>query len=247
MKYLQRIFDDLKNGENIDLYLTIIAAVLVAILNLVGFASSTLLNSLSLAIFALIASAILGNRYRLDDIQDKLNRSNEPPLTDEYPQSRDGDIERATEIWWIGVHAMAFLRRYRKTLQEKLKNGDKLRVLLVDPNGMALSMVAARNPGKISFERERANIVASLQDLYDLKSIAPQNMEIRVIDDPLMYGGCIVNPDKNDGMIYIVRYTYQTGFRPRFTYRRKSEWYEFIKSEFQSLWNRGKTWEENAG
>lgn len=140
-----------------------------------------MLNSLSLAIFALIASAILGNRHRLEDIQDKLNLANESVITDEYPESRDDDIERATEIWWLGVHAMAFLRRDRKLLQEKLKKGNKIRILLVDPNGTACSMVAARNPGKISFEREKVNILASLQDLSDLKTIAPENLEIRVI------------------------------------------------------------------
>lgn len=242
MNSLKRILEDIKRGENIDLYLTVVMAIVVAVLNLFGFASSALLSSLSLAIFALIASAILGNRHRLDDIQDKLITDGGTKITDTYPESRDEDVANASEIWWFGVHAIVFLRKYRKVIEQKIKKGIKVHVLLVDPDGKSLGMVAARNPGKPSTDREKASILTSLSDLCELKAIAPAKLEIRIIDDPIMYGGCMLNPDKANGIIYIQRYTYQTGIRPRFTYRPKSEWFEFTKSEILSLWNRGKEW-----
>lgn len=130
MKPLQRIIEDIKRGENIDLYTTVLVAIILAILNIIGLASPVLLNSLSLTVLALITSAILGNRHRLEDIQDKLVQSSETGITDEYPEWRDEDIERATEIWWFGVHALAFLRRYRKVIEGKLRKGSKVRVLL---------------------------------------------------------------------------------------------------------------------
>jgi len=68
MVFLKRILDDIKHGENIDLYVTVILAIIISILNAIGLANSALLSSISLAILALLASAILGNRHRLDDI-----------------------------------------------------------------------------------------------------------------------------------------------------------------------------------
>ena len=62
MRFLRRIWDDIKQGENLDLYLTVLAAIVLAILNLAGFAVSSVVNSFSLAILALLAVAMLGNR-----------------------------------------------------------------------------------------------------------------------------------------------------------------------------------------
>ncbi len=242
MKILQQIVDDIKQGENLDLYLTIATALVVAGLNLLSITPPNLLNSLMLAIFAIIASSLVGNRHRLDRIQKKLGETNKDVILKEYPDELENEIERANELWIIGVHAIAFLRSYRSSVEIKLKKGKSIRVLMVDPDGHASSMVAARNPGKLSIEREKANIIASLNDLMELKTIAPSKLQIRVIDDPLMYGGYMINPENRDGAIYIQRYSYQTGVRPKFIYYPESEWFGFVKSEFQSLWNRGKDW-----
>jgi hypothetical protein len=62
MAFIKRILEDLKRGENIDLYVTVILAITVATLNAVGLSqNSQLINSLSVAILALLASAILSN------------------------------------------------------------------------------------------------------------------------------------------------------------------------------------------
>jgi len=53
---LRRIRNDLRQGENIDLYLTIAAAVAFVALNLAGVASTALLAPLTLAVLALWAA-----------------------------------------------------------------------------------------------------------------------------------------------------------------------------------------------
>jgi hypothetical protein len=116
-----------------------------------------------------------------------------------------------------------FLKSFRAQLESKVKRGRHVRVWLVDPAGHACSMVAARSPGKLSIEREQANIRASLNDLMDLKNTLASKLQIKVIDDALMYGGYIINPDSRDGVIYIQRYSYQTGVRPKFIYHSESE------------------------
>jgi hypothetical protein len=242
VKFLQRIADDLKRGENLDLFVTIVGALIVAIMNLFGVAPQGWMDTLGLAVLALLASSILGNRHRLDDIQKKLRQSGGDNVLKEFPPELEDDLERASEIWLFGVHVLGPLRFNRSVLENNLIRGNLIRVLIVDPKGVAPSMTAARAPGKLSVERERASILANLDDLCELKKIAPSKLEIRVIDDPILYGGYMLNPDDYDGVIYLRRYTYQVGFTPRLVYRAKNQWFELTKTEIRSLWNRGTEW-----
>ena len=245
MVFLKRILDDIKRGENIDLYVTVTLAIIISILNAIGLANSALLSSISLAILALLASAILGNRHRLDDINEKLDKGNDKIISTEFPTNAADDFRRASEIWIVGVNANAALKyNYRTIIQEKLKAGDcKIKILLVDPDSPACEMAAARVPGKLSIERERANIFANLNDLCDLRKLNPDKIEVRVVNDPLMYGCYILDPDKIHGVIYYRRYSYQMGRKPKLLYRPAgNEWYDFIKAEVKMLWQMGKEW-----
>ncbi len=245
MVFVKRILDDIKCGENIDLYVTVILAIFISILNAIGIGNSALVNSLSLAILALLATAILGNRHRLDDINGKLDKGDDRQINTQFPDTITDDFERASEIWIVGVYANSALKyRYRTIIQEKLKRGGcTVKILLVDPNSPACEMAAARVPGKLSVERERANILASLNDLCDLIKINPSNIEVRVVNDPLMYGCYILDPDKSHGIMYYHRYSYQMGRKPKLLYRpANNEWFDFIKTEVRMLWQMGKEW-----
>jgi len=245
MVFLKRIVDDIKRGENIDLYVTVILAIIVSVLNAIGIGNSALQNSLILAVLALLASAILGNRHRLDDINEKLDKDSDNQINSDFPASALDDFKRASEIWIVGVNANAALKySYRTAIQEKLKKGEStVKVLLVDPNSPACEMAAARTPGKLSIDREKANIIANLSDLGDLKKLYPKRIEVRVINDPLMYGAYVLDPDKPHGVIYYRRYSYQMGIKPKSFYRpANSEWYDFLKTEVKMLWQMGKDW-----
>ncbi len=57
---LNRVIDDLGCGENIDIYATVVVALAVAMLNLIGFNQQSLIDSVSLAVLALLASSMNG-------------------------------------------------------------------------------------------------------------------------------------------------------------------------------------------
>jgi len=243
MRSLHRVFEELKRGENIDLYVTVVVALIVAILNLFGIAPQNWLSSLNLAVLALLASAILGNRQRLEDIQENLTQTAESDISLDFPSELDSDLDRASEVWLMGVHVSSTLGHKYAVLESKLQEGATIHALIVDPDGAACAMAAARHPGRLFVERERALITASLNGLCDLKMIAPDKLEIRIIDNPLPYGGFMLNPGKSDGAIYLKRYSFQTGLRPISVYRPKNRrWFDFIKSEINALWNHGTEW-----
>lgn len=242
MKTLQRLWEDLKRGENLDLYITVLVAFIVAFLNIFDIAPQNLLVSITLAVLALLASALLGLRHRMDDLNQKISTTGEMDIQVEFPANIQNDLENASEIWLIGSHLTGPIRHYFTLFENKLRQGKTIKVLVHDPESSACLMSAYRSPGKTYIEREKASILATLGTLGELKKIAPKRLEIRIIDYLLPYGGYMINPEKSDGAIYLTKYTFQTGTLPKIVYRHKSRWYDFTKSEIMSMWNHGKEW-----
>jgi hypothetical protein len=242
MKFLRRIFDDALNGENIEFVVLLPAAIVTVVINLLGLVNSIWILSIILAILTLVASGILGNRHRLEDINLKLPIKTSKAFLRDFPTKQISiDIGKSSEIWLFGVHITPALTHHRSALENRLRSGKLIKVLIVDPNGHAVNMTAQRTQGVPPVELERANIVANIQDLCELKKINPQKLEIRIIDDPILFNGYLLNPEKSDGIVYLRRYTYQAGFTPKFIYQKNldKEWFELTKAEINSLWNRG--------
>jgi len=72
MQLAKQIWEDIRQGENIDLYITIAFAIVLTVLNLTGIASQSLVAPLSMAILGLLAVTALGNRYRIERVLQEL-------------------------------------------------------------------------------------------------------------------------------------------------------------------------------
>ena len=75
MKMLQRIWEDIRQGENIDLYVTATIAIVLTALNIVGLAPQSWIAPISLAVLGLLAIATLGNRYKMEQVIQKLTQN----------------------------------------------------------------------------------------------------------------------------------------------------------------------------
>jgi hypothetical protein len=64
-RYLREAWNDISNGENLDLYIIIPTALVIGILN---FASSTL-SAITLGILAMMAHSLLSNRKATNNLQ----------------------------------------------------------------------------------------------------------------------------------------------------------------------------------
>jgi hypothetical protein len=72
MRTFQTIWQDIRAGKNLDIYVAIAMAVAVAILGVVGTASLTLIISAVLATLALVANGLLANRREDEGIRNAL-------------------------------------------------------------------------------------------------------------------------------------------------------------------------------
>jgi hypothetical protein len=247
MRVFQRVWKDIQQGENIDLYVTVTLAIVLAILNVVGVAPSPLIDSITLAILALITIAILGNRHRLEVIIERTSLATDRILLEEFPPEFISELEKAKEVWLTGIHQSATMTAYYSLFEKKLKKGDNLRVVLVDPNGAACKMAAMRFPGRVSEDQERIRILSTLESLCELKKIAPSKLEIRTIDYLLEFGAFLLDPETPEGAAYLQRYTFKTlggARKPKLIYRRRDgRWYDLVCAEIHALWENATPWD----
>jgi hypothetical protein len=245
MEFFKRIVSDIRKGENIDLYFFAFAALTLAILNGLGLASKTLVESVTLALLGLLAAYSLGIRDHLNGISSKLTGTNNL-LYDELPSDlRDAAISNSKELFIIGISLSRTVATFYSQLEQKLKDGQKIKILVVDRNGEAAKLLPQRIYRPITNQRLSDKISDTLLLACSLHSKAPDQIEIRTIDFPIPFGCFASNIELSDSSIYIEYYSYKTTRDLPcvvVSSRKDPHWYNVYKTEILNLWNAGQKW-----
>lgn len=247
MKTLQRIWKDIRRGENIDIYITIALVFILGIFNFFSPSSSTLIFTVILAALGILAVSALKTEHHFEEVIQNQGRAKDL-FMNEFPATMHDDIVNASELLMIGVTLARTVKTYYSEFEGKLRKGHVIKVLLIDPEGPAVEMAETRNFGRADPDRTRSDIRAIIQDLIELQKIAPDKMIIRTIQNPLTHGVIAVNPDSPRGVLYMENYPYRTlgGSKPKYILRAgQDEWYGFFKDEAQILWKNGKDWKSS--
>lgn len=247
MKTFRRIWNEIRRGENIDVYLTIILAASLSIITITGIYSPTIeqIVALLLGLLALFAISNLRNLHATEQLSEQLSNAATATFLKEFPSTLQDDFTSASELWLVGVSLARTIRENYSKIERKLQKGHTIRILLVHPDGPASEIAASRPYPKAEAEQTRRQIRESVSYLCKLKSVNPGKLEIRTIQNPLTHGIMATNPDTTAGILYIEEYPYQTtgSILPRFILRAKDAyWYDFYKSELYNLWNSGSDW-----
>ena len=248
MKYFRQIWEDIKQGENIDLYVTVPIAIGLAIFNIVGVVPSQLLEPITLIILSLIAISLLGNRNTVKKLAKEITQNTDSVFYREFPSSFKRDIEDSKEVWLVGITLTDTLRNNYAVLKQKLQLGHRIKVMLVHPDSPAIEMAEYRNFRPTDVIRARREAKESLKDLCNLSKVAvvPNNLEIRTIQHPLSYAAFGVNLESSSGTLYISHFAFrmEAGSEPKLVLRMKDgHWYDFYKREIYNMWGLGVEWQ----
>lgn len=249
MGVMRQIWSDIRHGESIDLYATIVIAFVVVVLSLFGFASPMLVQALTLTVLGLLAISNLVNRYRLEQLAERVVASTEDLFMDEFPTRFKSDFESVKEAWLIGVTLRKTITEYSTMIEDKLRKGHRLRVLLVHPEGAAIEMAGSRYVALVptgGYHQSREKQVKdSLAWFCGLRRIAGDRLEIRTIHNPLTFGATCLEPETASGILYLEYYPFRTtpNSVPKLVLRAvDGRWYDFFKKEVQMLWDSGQEW-----
>lgn len=239
MKWFKKIWLDIQNGDNIDLYVLIIASLVIASLS---FFDPNLVKeqipALTLTVLGVLAVSALNTRRIVQNVKKIPSVSN--IFLDEFPDELEREMELATGLWLVGVRLSTPLKRYYSMLEHKLEQGHSINVLLIEPIPDVVQFAEMRAYARASVERTCTEISSSVDDFCKLKKISPENLSIRTIRHPLGYGFIGINPHSSFGKIYISNYPFKTkgGSLPKFILTTDDEkWYDLYKEELYNLWD----------
>jgi hypothetical protein len=250
--WLTRISEDIKRGENVDLYLVLVAAVGLVGLDLIGVGSGTTtwVITVNMAVLTLIALSLLGNRHRLERIEKKLDQSPEGVFLAAYPDTLRGDMRRAKTLWMVGQNLSTTTNRYRPDVLYLLKQGGSIRFMVINPNSSA-NQAATQRVYQYTDETHHQDLVhTSLALMRGLQKEYGSRVDIRTSDYVPSLGFLGIDIDEQNGVMYIETYPYklEVGDVPRFVIRpHDGAAYGWFKQHLLNWWEDGKPWVTPAG
>jgi|GEM_PF-1110923 len=220
----------------------------------------------------LAVSAIIERYRKLDAIHKSVDRSitflesrftDRPSAMAFFQEKQDirPFIQRATQIDLCGVTLTNTLNKEYGTLLERLQSGAEIRILIIDPDSVALEMSAQRstNPDDIDYYRNRLDSalheISYLHKLYknerEFKSSksgsTTGSIAVRFLSYAPSFGIAMIDPAQTDGIIFIEVYPHKFGYiaPPVFdlTRQRDLKWYDYFKQQYEEMWNTSKSWE----
>lgn len=245
MNKINKIWADVRKGQNIDLLLTVIVSFGLVLLNLFGVTSPDLIASLTLAVLGLIALSSLESRYQNEKLLNRLEQTNDALFQNSFPSQMEQDIKAAKELWLVGVSLSRTVKSYYSDIEQKLKNGYSVNAILTHPDGAVLELSVLPVYGNKSLEQRKAEILGSLETLCDLQEKYPNFLKIRTSRQYIGHGVIAVNPNDNTGKLYIENHPFKMpgGARPKFLLKaRDGEWYDFYKQEMFVIWENCLDW-----
>ena len=249
MRYLRQIWDDITQGENIDLYFAFPLAIGLAILNIVGVVPSQLIEPITLLVLGTITVSLLVNRNAVKKLSREIHKSTDDVFRRDFPPDFESDVEMAKAVFLIGVTLTDFVRRNYFTLQKKMGSGHSVKVMIVDPDSKAIELAEERNIRPTDIDQARSEAKATIKQLCHLREEASKlggKLEVRTIQHPLSYAAFGVNLGNSSGTIYISHFAFkmEPGSEPKMVLRVKDgHWFDFYKNEIFNMWESGVEWE----
>jgi hypothetical protein len=244
MKLLRTVLNDFRHGENIDLYLTIVAALGISILNLMGLAPKEWLPPITLAVLALLSITNLVNRHKMDAAL--VSQQTVEKFIETYPANVKNDIKNSKELWLVGYVLGRTLIDNLGVIKEKLLSNESVKVLLFDPNSDAMSHFCASLSISLNQNELENRINSSLETLRSLARFAkkhPGKLEVRLFEHPLYVGTYAMDIRAPNGVMYIELYKYKGNMdeEPKFVLHKKDgHWFELYRDQLFSMWEDAK-------
>jgi hypothetical protein len=198
MKKIKQIFIEIQKGENLDIYVTLVLAIVVAILGIIGIVGFDVLGATILATLGLLSASHLENRRmnaELITATTKLNTElielkhlarNESTVTDVltqgYPDlSQEILLAKCVKVLGIGLSSTS--SRYYSQFSQLLRNGGKLKVIATENLPHLIELMAFRSRSARDTETQIHTYQGNLARIKSLIQLSsnPDNVQLRTI------------------------------------------------------------------
>jgi len=247
MRLLKEMWQDIRQGANIDLYLTVGAAILCLLLQLVGVPIQQYLPAIMLALLTLVSINMLANRKQLEDLITTSKTTQSGILSHTFPPDFQHNLDKVDSLWIIGVSAARLIvEDYPQQIRRILRRNGCVNILIVDSNSPAYGIATTRDVlSNTDYQISRTKATISTVSVF--KKENPGKVQLRTTKYPLDFETIIVSIEERQ-VIYMRHYGYKTelGTEPKITIdsRRDPEWFSYFRTHFQNLWESGSEFED---
>jgi hypothetical protein len=248
MKRKVSLGDLLELCEKLIPVVTILTAIVAGILGLFSIIHFTISEAVILSVLGLLATTALIERLsilnRIDHTvrYDLPHALGNPTAKDVFKtQFRVLDEPKLREAKTLDISAVSFnylAVNRRGLLAELLKNGRRVRLLVMDPSAPG---IAHPTPADVP------NMIKnSMEILSPLKALG--KLEIKSCNYSLPFGIVIVDGEKSNGFLVVTIYSYKTyaDNRPQIVLRHEDNdhWYGFFTTQFEQMFLDATPWSE---
>ena len=226
-KSLQRAWREIRRGENIDLYVTVTAALVAGVLSLL---QQSQIAGLTLAVLALLAIGLLQSRHKFEDSLKAIQISSGALnfIKTSMPNLEER-IRRANSVSISGISLVRTSDTLWTVFNQKLREGTHIRIMVVDPNNKAIEMAANRfqkHQDVSRLQREVHHALDNFATFYE-KETGAGSFEVRLLPFNPPYGIWVIDGDTAQAEIWVELY----GFRDTRSEERR------VGKECRSRWS----------
>jgi len=165
-------------------------------------------------------------------------------------------IQASTSIDLCGFTLTSTINKQFSNLRERLKDGGHVRVLISEPDSLALQMASLRSEDPDEGVYFTKRLAATIQDIEYLHQTWAEYqptgkstkglLEVRLLPYAPSFSVLVFNGDQPQGKVIVELYAHKTFMETAvFTLNSQKDgnWYAYFVSQFEVMWKEAKKWE----
>lgn len=207
-------------------------------------------------LFFLVDRFFLADEWGLSDRIDQLIKRlevSDRPSAEAFFETAielEGYFKTAVEINLCGVSLTSTVNKHFGIIRERLLEGASIKLLLANPDSLALEMSAQRSDVPDDVDLFAKRLASSFKDigyLFKANMDDPKGvLAVRLLPYAPSFGIMKFKSDKGDESLVIEIYAHRGAHRsaPMFVLRpeRDKRWYEYFDSQFDQMWKPATPW-----
>lgn len=249
---LKTAWNDIKDRKNLEIYLALVAAIVVLIADVVGVDSSNVIFKVILTVLAVLLYINLEHRKNIEELENSVKKFQATSLN--FLNTWDDTnfkerIKTAESLSLLAIANHGFLSQNETEIGVFVKKG-KLRSILVDPSGNVMKMVSNLSWGYEKTPKSWNQLIELCKDqmkqFYQI-SVDKKNdkkVELRQVDHLPFAIITMIDHQSDEGVMYVTLngFNQPSNTRPSFTLLKKedSRWFSFYEKSYENIWDEAK-------
>lgn len=257
IRILRHIADDLKQGENLDVYLSIPLTIVIAILGILNVVSFEIVGAGILATLALLSASLLSNRKTSSEAKisiEKLNSAvrdlertiqKDSTISDVFTKSypdMSQEIRSAKNVSVLSLALSSTISRYFTEFSQVVKNGGSLKFIVCDTSPKILELLTLRSQSIRTADDYLYTHQSNLARVKSLRQLISTSecVQARALPYLPSVGMVAIEYPNKRSRIYVQLIAFKNKFEttPGFIVDQVDDpyWYDFFFSQFNEYW-----------